>query len=190
MTLRELKSRVPLVFGLACLVAVTGCATYSSAPRSYDHFWTQLQVALPEGWLQYNPESSALVITKDGLQLEQIRISMTRAGKRLEDTERRYQRGMLPHEIAELSLALLEAREDTNDFEIEKMDFATIAGHDGFHATARFLDESGLKKRVYLYGAMLDGYVFELLYVAAEQVYFEKYRPAFEHVVASASLHR
>jgi hypothetical protein len=147
-------------------------------------------VAVPDGWLRYNPENPALVITKDGLQLEAIRVSMTRAGKRLEGTERRYQRGMLPHEVADLSLALIKAREDTNDFQIESMDFATIAGHEGFHAKASYLDETGLKKRLWLFGSMIDGYACQLHFVAAEPIYFDKYLPVFQQLVSSAVVKR
>jgi len=124
--------------------------------------------------------------TRDGLRLEAIWISVKRMGKKLEGTRRLYQPSMLPHEIAELTLGLLEARDDTKNFQTEQIELKEVVGVEGYEARARFVDAGGLPKRLLLRGAALHGYVCEFGYVAAETAYYERYLPAYEEIVSSA----
>lgn len=170
------------------LAQLVGCATYSRSADSYRHRKTKLQVALPDDWLRYNPARPVLTLTRDGLRLESISISMTKAGKKIPGTERVYQTQMLPHEIAELSLGLFEGRDDTKNFSIEKIELATVAGKDAYKADAIYIDAQGLPLRLRAYGVVIADYICEFRYVAARPIYFEKYLPVFERIVASASV--
>lgn len=163
-----------------------GCSMYSPTPKYFEHSRTRLKVELPANWLRYNQSLPTWVLTRDGLQLEVIAISSIRVGDKIKNTERRYQAGMLPYEIAELSLAILKTRDDVNDLKIEKIELATVAGREGYGATAGFVDALGLAKKLWLFGAMIDGYVCEFCFIAEESVYFEKYRGAFERLVQSS----
>ena len=74
--------------------------------------------------MQFNPSNPTLAITRDGLRLETICISVVRAGKEIKNTERRYQPSMQPHEIAELSLSLLEARDERTISRLRKSNWS------------------------------------------------------------------
>lgn len=179
-------------FAIAALVLICiwapGCATYSGARSPFRHRKTKLKVVVPKGWLRYNPANPTFTMTRDGLRLESITIAMKRIGKKLPDTERVYRANMMPHEVAELSLGLIEARDDTKNFEIQKIELATIVGRDGYLAHARYTDEGGLPMRLRMYGTVIGKYVCEFGYAAAESVYFEKYEKTFEDLVASARI--
>ena len=95
-----------------------------------------------------------------------------------------------PHEIAELSLGLIEARDGTKNFKVERIELANLAGHEGYRAEARFFDAQGLPKRLHAYGVMIGEYVCEFRYVGAEKVYFERYLPVFEEIIASLRVAR
>lgn len=164
-----------------------GCATYSNAPKSFSHSRTRLTVALPPNWLRFNQSLPTWVLTKDGLQLEIIAISVIRTGEKMKDTDRRYQKGMLPFEIAELSLAILKTKDEVNDLKIDKIELASIAGRDGYSASATFVDGQGLPKKLLLYGAMIDDFVCEFCFAAEESVYFDKYKGDFERLLASVT---
>ncbi len=167
------------------LIMLPGCATYSRAHSSYRHRQTGLQMELPAGWLQYTPAHPGLTLTRDGLRLECISILVTKCGAKLPGTQRVYRADMLPHELAELSLGLIESSEATKNFQIERVELVPIAGRDGFQADAIFVDEGGLPKRLRVVGFAIGQYVCELRYSAAATAYFEKYEPAFQAVVAS-----
>lgn len=123
-------------------------------------------------------------MTRDGLRLEQISIALTKVGHDVPGTDRTYQAGMLPHEIAELSLGLLEPREGTKNFSIETIEVVNVTGHDAYKAEATYVDEGGLPKRLQIVGIMSGEFVCELLYAAADLVCFQKYEPAFEEMLA------
>jgi hypothetical protein len=173
-----------VVTGILLLVG-NGCSGYTRVPKSYSHFWTGVRADLPDGWVRYNPALPDWVMTRDGLQLENIKISVKRAGSKVEGSERRYQSSMMPHEIAELSLALLKVRDEVNDLEIESIDLVTIAERDGYFARATFEDDRGLTKRLQVFGAMIEGYVCEFWYIAEESIYYDKHRKAFEEIIST-----
>jgi hypothetical protein len=185
MTAKPGRTSMPVLATLM-LAQFSGCATYSRVGESYRHGRTRLEVKLPAGWLRYNPARPAFAMTRDGLRLESITISVTRAGKELAGTDRVYQAKMLPHEAAELSLGLIETREDTKHFSVDKIELATVAGHEGYRADATYVDSQGLPKRLWMYGALITDHLCEFSYTGAESVYFERYLPVFKELVASA----
>ena len=175
-----------LVFALL-LPFVVGCAAYSPAGKSFRHWRTGLRVTLPPGWLRYGAAKQDLMLTSDGLRLESISISLHRMGKKLPGTERTYRKEMLPAEVAELSLGLLESGGYAKNLRVERIGPVTVAGRDGYRADALFVDGGGLTKRMRLYGTVLGEYVCEMRFEGAETVYYTKHLPAFEVMVASAS---
>lgn len=176
--------RTVLVWLLLSIVG--GCATYTPVGKVYRNGGARLEVELPKDWLRFTPGRPAYVITRDGLRLEKISIRMVKMGKKLPGTDRRYQPDMLPHEIAELSLGLIESSDKTSNFQVERIELARVAEHDGYKASALFTDKGGLRKHLYLYGAAIRGHVCEFRYEAAATVYFDKYVDTFEHLVTSA----
>ncbi len=172
---------------LMCLsTTLVGCSTYSRVGQSFRHHQTKLVVTLPEGWLRFNPARPTLSMTHNGLRLERIDVMVTQMGKKLAGTKRVYRPGMLPHEVAELSLGLIEADETTKNFNIKDIQLGSVAGHEGYRAEAAFVDQQGLAKRLRLHGVVIGEHVCEFRYVAAEHVYFDRYAPAFETLVTSA----
>jgi hypothetical protein len=176
--------------GVACVHFTAGCSTYSRVGREYRHSGAKLRVSLPSGWLRFRPARDAYVFTRDGLQLERISIRLTKTGKKLAGTDRTYNTGMLPHEIAELSLGILDARDDTKNFVVERIDLATVAGYEGYVASATYTTPAGLPMRVRLCGALIGEYVCEFQYAAAADVYYHRYLTTFEELVSTAKIDR
>jgi hypothetical protein len=182
---RQLRRVTPWI-GLALLVALPGCATYSRVGSTYRPSGTALEVQLPPGWLRYNPARNGFVMTRDGLRLETIALSSARIGKKLPKTERVYRADMLPYELAEVSLGLIEASGAAKNLKTETIELASVAGRDGYRADASYVDEQGLPKQLRMYGLIVGDHVCQMVYDAAKAVYYEKYLPAFEGLVASA----
>jgi hypothetical protein len=80
----------------------------------------------------------------------------------------------------------MQAREETKNFRLEKIESARLAGADGFRAEARYFDARGLPKRLRGCGAQLGDYVCEFWFDAEASTYFKRYEDAFESCVASA----
>lgn len=92
---------------------------------------------------------------------------------------------MLPNEIAELTLGLMEAMEGTKNFEVRTIESVKLGGHDGYRASASFTDSLGLRKRLLIHGTSMRGYVCEIEYEAAERLYYDKYLDAYRSAVSS-----
>lgn len=167
------------------LLASPGCSTYSRTQGVLEHKKAGVRVSLPTDWLVYRPDRPALTLTRDGLRLERITISVTRHGEKAHGTERAYRAGMLPHEIAELSLGILANEEATKNFEIERVEMVSVAGRDGYSAEAVYVDGAGLPMRLRMIGFHAEEHVCELRFVAADAAYFKRYAPVFDAVVAS-----
>ena len=165
---------------------LAGCAPYGKAPKVYQHRRARLRVDVPASWLKYRPTKSALLLTRDGLRLENIEIQLHRVGKKLEGTDRVYNKQMLPLEIADLSLGLIEASDNTKNFDVTDLSLVQIASAQGFRAEGTFVDAAGLEKKMRMYGVLIGEYVIEFTFVAAMTVYFDKYSDEFERAVASA----
>jgi len=182
-----LSRRLALILCLPILMT-SGCAAYSSVPKQFKHRRTSLVVNLPSGWLRFRSGTTAYIMTKNGLQLETIEISLRKIGKKLSGTERVFQGSMLPLEIAELSLGLIEASDATKNFKIEEIKLAHIGGQDGYEAVAHYYDTSGLKKRLLIYGMRIDDYICEFTFSAAQEVYYQKYLDVFTKLIDSVTI--
>lgn len=178
------------VAALTSTIALSGCATYGPVGKTYHYRKIKLEVELPSGWLRFNQAKAAYLMTCDGLGLDAIGIHVTRMGKKLPDTQRVYRADMLPHELAELTLSLIEARDETNEFHVDNIELSDIAEHDGYRADVVFKDENGLRKRLRIYGAGIEGYLCEFRYEAADEVYFDKYVDIFENLASSATIRK
>ena len=110
--------------------------------------------------------------------------------RKIPGTERVYRPSMLPQEIAELSLGLTESSDQTKNFEIQNIELADVADYDGYRARAVYVDPVGLRKRLEIVGAPIQNYVCELIYIAADEVYFDRYYEIFADVVSSARVKR
>jgi hypothetical protein len=179
-----------VVLAMLSLFGVSGCALYRPVGKAYSHWSSGLQIKLPEKWLQYTQAKSGFVITRDGLRLERITINAIRVGKKLEGTERVYRSGMIPYEAAELTIGRIRNQEQVRNFAVEKIDTASLAGRDAFQVDAAYADEGGLRKRMRVYGAVIGNYFCEIVFEAADLVYFSKYENACQSVVSSAKLTR
>ena len=186
-----LRSTFPILIAAnACWLAVLGCATYSPVGDVYKARRPKLTVDLPDGWLRFRSKQPAYLMTRDGLRLEVITLGITRTGKKLPGTKRVYKSDMLPIEVADLSLALLGALEEVKNLQVERIETASVADHHGYRASGRFIHTTGLPMRFLVYGISVEERVCEFGFLAAEEVYYDKYLKDFEDMVASARIEK
>ena len=176
-----------LVVVLLCSLS-TGCAQYERVGKTYRPFRPHIEIQPPLGWLRYNPERPDYVITKDGLRLERITVRTNKVGSELEDTERVYRADMLPQEVAELTLELIDAQEGYENMQVERIDLGDVAGQEAYKAEAAFTDDQGLAKRLSIHGTIISDHVVEFVYEAARNVYFDKYVATYEAMVQSTKV--
>ena len=180
---RLLRGAVILIFAL-----IAGCATtwtrIDDANRSYqgEHY----SVVLPTGWMRLE-SSGNLLLSKDGIDLQRIIIEYHPHDKAFEKLKKTSSASMLPSELAELTLAELEAsqKDGLPSLKVISNSPVEIAGHTGFLLHLTFKTDDGLRIEMLMQGfADADGY-YLLTYRAPTLYYFERDRGVFESVCAS-----
>jgi hypothetical protein len=144
------------------------------------------EVSLPEGWVRPMFEHDDVILTRDGLPLEQIMVRQRPHKKAFPLLKKPASDKLLPSELAELQIAETKrGGEIESNLLVLENDPVTIAGREGFRLRLRFVTPKGLPVEQLLYGVCDAKYYYLLGLQAPELYYFDRYRGEFEKMVAS-----
>lgn len=184
-----------LVAGCAPFTAVGGRLTLSDLgfevelPQGwYRHEFAREEVAPAEGVMRVERSGKTLVITRDGLALQAIRVDRVSLDSELAHTKRKFTAGMPPHDVAELEVDNIRANREAFNFELLENAPAMVGGRSGFRLVYTWKTKGGLSLKRVHYGFMDGKWVYRLIYQAAARYYFERDLPTFERVRESFRL--
>lgn len=176
---------------LTCLVLTLflgGCAPWVMVSGNYENISQNFKVELPNGWRKFNLSKDALLITQDGLTLQFIRISRNPIEKELPHTKKKFTKGLLPQEVAEIVMQNFRSNPDIMNQQLLANNPSEIGGYPGFNIVSTFQTKTGLTKKIIIYGFLSGNSYYEILYEAPERYYFKKYDTDFEKVKDSFKL--
>jgi hypothetical protein len=145
----------------------------------------QVQADLPAGWMRANQAKQRLLITRDGILLQSINVQRLDIDKDLARTKKKFAKGMLPQEVAEVELDEVRACPGVTHFTLLENVPTDIDGKPGFKLVYTFRTPDGLPLKRVHYGLLLDDVVYRLQYQAPVQYYFDRDLATFEQVRAS-----
>ena len=172
------------------LISIAACATPSPwvpAGGSYKADAQSFSVELPQEWMRFD-RGEGLIITKDGILLQNISIARALLDQELKYTKKKFRKGMIPQEVAGVVLDNLQSNPATLNMEIIENVPATIGGHPGFKAIFTFKSKDGLRSKSILYGFLFKDWYYSIRYTAASKHYFDKDLNTFEKVFESFKL--
>ncbi len=177
-----------LLGGLFILIA--GCAPFVLASGKQSLPEHEFEVMVPDGWYRamQGEGKELLVITRDGLLLQQIIIGRFAVDKELKFTKRRFNEKFPPHEVAEIELDNMRSNPEVNDLSVEENAPATICGHQGYKLVYTWALKGGYRLKRAHYGFLDDKWVYRIVFQAAARYYFDRDLPTFEHVRESFRL--
>lgn len=136
---------------------------YSLNPSGVDGYPTyqvnrsDFQVTLPAEWRRATLVQDALLLTRDGVSLQYIRIGLVAVGDELTHTKKKFAKGMLPQDVGALELDEVRSDQEMRNFELlENVPFQ-VAGLPGFKLIYTFRAESGLRLKRVHYGVLVRG---------------------------------
>jgi len=175
---------------LVLLVVIMGCVSYwNRTGGPYQAKDRRYQVELPENWMQFTlTQDRSLLMTRDGVLLQNISIRNFANDKPLEHTKKKIRPDMLSQELAEVIIDDFESDNAISRFEVLELTPVDIDGHSGFRVLFSFQAVNGLKQRSVCYGFMADARVYLIRYTAASRHYFAVDLDTFEQVVKSFKL--
>ena len=182
--------RKTLIFFVVILL-LAGCIKQPWTPTTSENDYVataqNVSVRLPEGWMLSGRED-ILLLTRDGVLLQNVIVAVMGVEDELMYTKKKFSRGMLPLEQAEVVLDNMASDPDRIAFKVISKEPAKVDGHQAFRAEISFKDEDGLFYRGILYGFMQNDWFYMVRYVAPGRHYFARDQDKFEHIVKSLKL--
>jgi len=146
-----------------------------------------VSASLPQGWARYSPDPD-LVMTRDGLLLETIRVSRKAYGSKLENTDRKFTKGIDAQEAAQILIDAFAADKNRHNLQVVDNRPVAIDGHAGFALEVTYRTPEGLTIRETMYVALVgDSYVIAR-FTAPDRHYHELHKGAFEEVVKTLKI--
>jgi hypothetical protein len=172
---------------LTSLAACTPWARVDSGSR-VETQTSDYSVELPLGWVKSTDRSSGTFITRDGPALNAIVIYRKPHDAKLPRTQRTSRADMLPHELAELTLAEWRSYEATANLEVLSNTPATLGGQPAVRLHIRYRNERGLPIERVMIGMVDAKGRLAVQYEAPGIVYFQRNLADFEAMAASVKL--
>jgi hypothetical protein len=164
------------------IIFLTGCATWEQVGGVYETSSHNYKTELPNEWRRFNLDRSQVLITKDGFSLQWISVSRTPIDKKLDFTQKKYSKHMLPQEAAEVAIANFRSNPQIFNMQIVENDPVLIGGYAGFKIVYQYQTDKGLTKKGVYYCSLVDEWSYKINYEAPARYYFERDLPALELV--------
>ncbi len=174
-------ARVTLVL-VFLLSALGGCAPWVMVEGLYRMDTQGYEATLPAGWRRATTVSDSLLITRDGVSLQYIRIERVTVGHELTHTKRKLAMGMSLQDVAEVELDEVRSDQGMRNVKLVESTPFPVAGLPGFKLVYSFRDVNGLRLKRVQYGVLVRDGVYRVQYQAAARYYFDKDLATFERV--------
>ncbi len=178
--------RSPLARAMLALLfllgALSGCAPWVMVEGPYRMDSQGYEANLPPGWRRATAVSDSLLLTRDGVSLQYIRIERVAVGNELTHTKKKFAKGMCPQDVGEVELDEVRSDQGMRNFELVENTLFQVAGLPGFKLVYSFRAVNGLRLKRVHYGVLVRDWVYRVQYQAPARYYFEKDLATFERV--------
>jgi beta-barrel assembly-enhancing protease len=173
-----------------CLATMflSSCATWTIVGGKYEATGDGYEVELPTGWRRFMPYREGLSITRDGMELQSVRIVRLPFDKDPPNTKRKIAMGMLPQEVAEVVIDDLRSNRNIGNVEVVENAPVLVAGHSGFRVVYTYQTGANLRKKAVYYGVLIGQWYYFLSYQAPTRYFFERDLSVFEKIRSSLKI--
>lgn len=175
-------------WGALAFIFIVGCSTFRAAGGKLTLSDHGFEVDLPQGWYETQSSMGGLLLTKDGLPLQLIRIERVAFEEELPHTKKKFTPRMPPNNAADVEVQDLRSSPDLFNFELLDNNPASVGGRPGFRLLYSWKTKEGLRLKRVHYGFLDGRWAYRLIYQAAARHYFDKDLATFERVRESFRL--
>lgn len=171
------------------LALLAGCATprWTVVGGEYRDESKNVLVDLPKGWVK-SGSGDSIFLTREGGALQAIIISRHEIGENLPSTKKKFQKGMLPQEVAEVALDQFHSNPAFERMTVLENRPETIGGYAGFRSVFTYRSKNGVRYKIIFCGFLLENHFYFIRYSAAQRHYFDRDAETFEKVLHSFRL--
>lgn len=174
--------------GILSVLFLAGCAPYTAVGGKLAFSQQGFEVDLPQGWYQAREVGDALLVTRDGIPLQFIKIERASVEQELPHTKKKFTARMPANDAADVEVDGLRSSPDLFNFELLDNNPASIGGRPGFRLLYSWKAKDGLRLKRVHYGFVDGKWVYRLIYQAAARHYFDRDLSTFERVRESFRL--
>lgn len=172
---------------LMILLVVMGCVPWIQTRGLYTSKTHNFSVELPQGWMRSNT-SEYMLITRDGVVLQNIAIKRRAVDEEFEHTKRKLSKGILPQEAAGVIIDNINSDQEVLNFKVIENVPVEINESSGFKVVYTYKNKDGLRSKRIYYGVVDGEWFYSISYSAALRHYFEKDLKSFEELFKSFKL--
>jgi len=165
---------------------VQGCAVWTRIDQpEQDVPGTRHRVEAPVGWVRLTAARDVMLLTRDGPNIQWIRVTQVSAEKFFATTKATVPAGALPNEIAHLVLAELKAAPEGPSLQLKSMTPSRLGDEDAVRLHVVYRNADGARyDRVMIAARRADELLFAD-YRALSRHFFERDLPVFDKLVQS-----
>jgi len=164
------------------LLWVSGCSLWVPVESKYVSSEYRFETELPANWRRMNSTGDGLVLTRDGLSLQTVKISRNPFDKELPFTKRKFNKNMLTQEVSKIVIDNLRSNQSISNFQIVENVPVEVGGYPGFKLVYSYQAKDNLKKSGIYYGSLVDQWHYYLYFEAPSRHYFSRDQGTFEQV--------
>lgn len=172
---------------IAIMAGLAGCASWEAIePDNADLKESGYEIVLPTGWVRVMYETQEVILTREGVMLQQIALKSVPHDKAFPRLKKAAGEKLLPSELAELQIAETKRSSQVeSNLEVLENEPWQIGGRTGFRVRLRFVTPRGIPFEQLLFG-VCDGNNYYLMGLQAPGFYyFDAHRAEFERMVAT-----
>ena len=170
-----------LVYAIV-LLWLSGCSLWVPVGGKYVSAEHGFETELPVSWRRMESTRDGVILTRDGLPLQAVKISRNPLEKELVFTKRKLSKGMLTQEVAEVVIDNLRSNQAISNFQIIENVPVDVGGYPGYKIVYSYQAKDNLRVSGIHYGSLVDQWHYSLLFEAPSRHYFPRDRMAFEQV--------
>lgn len=184
--MRKLPRLAHFLIPATAFSMLPGCVTTEKSSHDETEH-NQLIAEIPHGWRK-RATHDEILLTKDGVLLQLIKINSKEYGEEYENTDLTIQPGMMTLDAAQIIVENLQADLDRGNLEILDNQPVEVAGFPGFRIEITYKNENNLTIHEIIYVALTpDNYVVALCRAPA-RYYMETISGDFEEIVANLEI--
>lgn len=171
---------------LSALLGAAACSPWVPVNGPTPQPFLEIDVSYPNEWFAFI-WSHGTYITRQGKELQAIHIRRWPRTQIVKGTGRSIGDGMLPLQIAEVSLDSRRHDDGVAGLVVESNEPAQVGGRDCYRIQYRYRNEINLPMQTVEYGCAVGAWMYRFEYNAAEQYYFDANVADFEAMIRTVA---
>lgn len=140
----------------------------------------EFEFKIPINWKMRAPIENEIILTRDGLWLQLLRVGRTPTESGFNFTKKKLTKGMPPSQVREVVIDDFRSNRFISNFQVLETGDASVGGFPAFSIVYIYQGDEDVRKMGIYCGSLIDEWYYFLQFQAPSRRYFERDKSAFE----------